>query len=174
MAQEAAGSIIEPLARKESIMTTTYARHRHPARSLEAVTVSEAMHRGVVTCRPETPLHTLARLMAAHRIHAVVVAGGIDSQAPRLVSDLDLVAAAADGAIDGLTVGEVATEPSVFVWPDESLARAAKLMREHKTHHLVVLGRSADLPVGVISTLDVADAVAELPRASFTSDGARS
>jgi CBS domain-containing protein len=51
-------------------MTTTYAQHVHGAGSLESVSVSEAMHRGVVTCRPEATLHTVARVMAAHRIHA--------------------------------------------------------------------------------------------------------
>jgi CBS domain-containing protein len=166
--------MIQPLARKEPPMTTTYAQHRHPARSLHAIHVSEAMHRGVVTCPPQTPLRTLARLLAAHRIHSVVVAGGAEAGRPRIVSDLDLVAAAADGAIDGLTVGEIASEPSVFVLPDESLARAAQLMREYETHHVIVLGRHSDIPVGVVSTLDVADAVAELPPAPVAADGAPS
>jgi CBS domain-containing protein len=35
-------------------------------------------------------------------------------------------------------------------------------MREYETHHLIVLGRGTDRPVGIISTLDIADALAEL------------
>jgi CBS domain-containing protein len=152
-------------------MTTTYAQHEHRARSLESVSISEAMHRGVVTCRPETPLHTVARVMAAHRIHAVVVEPGADGRDWGLVSDLDLAAAAADGLPGGVTVGRVASAPSVFARPEETIARVAQLMRDYETHHVVVVDRGGggDRPVGIVSTLDVADVVAELPQP--TADG---
>jgi CBS domain-containing protein len=158
-------SIIAAIERKEPSMTTSYAQHTHPARSLDSVRVSEAMHRGVVTCRPETSLHTVARLLAAHRIHAVVVAPPGDGEDWGLVSDLDLVAAGADGFLEDVTVGRISSAPSVFVRPDDTIARAAQLMREYETHHVVVLARGGDRPVGILSTLDVADVVAELPQA---------
>ena len=41
--------------------------------SLEQLTVAYAMHPGVVTCPVETPLPTVARMMAMYRIHAVIV-----------------------------------------------------------------------------------------------------
>ena len=41
--------------------------------SLEQLTVAYAMHPGVVTCPLETPLPTVARMMATYRIHAVIV-----------------------------------------------------------------------------------------------------
>jgi CBS domain-containing protein len=145
-------------------MTTTYAQHTHRGASLDSVRVSEAMHRGVVTCRPDASLQTVARLMAAHRIHAVVVAPGPDAHEWALVSDLDLAAAAVDRSHDGVPVGRIASTPSVFVRPDETIARAAQLMRDYETHHVVVLARGGDCPVGVVSTLDVADVVAELPK----------
>lgn len=154
-------------------MTTTYAQHTHPGVSLDSVRVAEAMHRGVITCRPGTPLHTVARLLAAHRIHAVAVAPGADGQEWGLVSDLDLAAAAADGSLDGVAVGQIASTPGVFVRPDETIARAAQLMRDYETHHVVVLARCGDRPVGILSTLDVADVVAELPEGAAVSGGRR-
>jgi hypothetical protein len=36
-----------------------------------AATVADVMHRGVVTCVADMAAKTLARVMAAHRIHAV-------------------------------------------------------------------------------------------------------
>jgi CBS domain-containing protein len=147
-------------------MTTAYAQHAHGAGSLGSVSVSEAMHRGVVTCRPEATLRTVARVMAAHRIHAVVVAPGGDGLGWGLVSDLDLAAAAMEGSTGEVTAGEIASTPGVFVRPADTMARAAQLMRDYETHHLVVLDRGADRPVGVVSTLDVADVIAELPAAA--------
>jgi len=38
------------------------------------MTVGEVMHAGIISCRPETTLRTVAGILAAHRIHAVVVA----------------------------------------------------------------------------------------------------
>jgi CBS domain-containing protein len=145
-------------------MTTTYAQHERPPASLEGVRVAEAMHRGVVTCRPETSLQTVARLMAAHRIHAVVVEPAAGTSGWSLVTDLDLAAAVAGGLSSDLTAGHVSSSPELCVRPDETLVRAAQLMRDHETHHLLVLAHRGDRPAGVISTLDVADVAADLPR----------
>jgi CBS domain-containing protein len=157
------GSIIGA-ERKEPPMTASYAQHTHPAASLESVRIADAMHRGLVTCRPDTRLDTVARIMAAHRIHAVVVTQRAGGAGWGLVSDLDLVAAAAEGAAGSLTVGEIASEPRLSVRPDDTVAWAARLMRDHATHHVVVLGRHDDRPVGIVSTLDVADVISELPQ----------
>jgi CBS domain-containing protein len=147
---------------EEPSMTTAYARQKYRGASLDSVRVEETMHRGIVGCRPEASLFAVARLMAAHRIHAVVVADGSAESSWGIVSDLDLAGAASAGALHERTAGETATTPGVVVSPDETLARAAQLMREYDTHHLIVLGRGSRRPMGVISTLDVADVVAEL------------
>jgi CBS domain-containing protein len=143
-------------------MTTTHSQHRHSPRRLDSIRVADTMHRGVVTCRPEATLFTVARLLAAHRIHAVVVAPATDEQGWSVVSDLDLASVLSDGLLDEATAGSVASAPTVFVGPDETLTRAAQLMREYETHHLIVRGRGTNRPVGIISTLDIADALAEL------------
>ena len=65
-------------------------------RRFDGLAVVDAMHPGVVTCPTETPLRAVARMMAGHRIHAVVVfdeesdeVGGAELWG--VVSDLDLV-----------------------------------------------------------------------------------
>ena len=65
-------------------------------------TVGSAMHAGVVTCRPDTPLTKVAQMMAGHRIHSVVVwsephKGDEDGTLWGVVSDLDLAGAIAAG-----------------------------------------------------------------------------
>jgi CBS domain-containing protein len=153
-------------------MTTAYTQHSHPRASLDSIRVAETMHRGVVTCRPEATLCTVARLLAAHRIHAVVVAPEKEGEDWRIVSDLDLAAALSTGSIRVATAGEIASAPSLFVTPDETLTRTAQLMRDYETHHVVVLGRGSNRPVGIVSTLDIADVVADLAEAGPVPTGA--
>jgi CBS domain-containing protein len=144
-------------------MTMTYAQSSHAAKSLTSIRVADAMHRGVVACRPDARLATVARVMAAHRIHAVVVALGEESPEWSLVSDLDLAAAITDGRLEDATARQVASPPNLCVDVDETVARAAQLMRDYDTHHLIVVARGSDRPVGILSTLDIADVIAELP-----------
>src|SRR6266545_7906417 len=141
-------------------MTTAYTQRRHSCASLDSIRVADTMHRGVVTCKADAKLCTVARLLAAHRIHAVVVTPGEGSEDWGVVSDLDLAAALSEGSL-GATAGQIASAPSIFVTPDETLTRAAQLMREYDTHHVVVLGRGSSRPVRIVSTLDIADVIAD-------------
>jgi CBS domain-containing protein len=135
---------------------------------LEDVAVAEAMHSGVLTCPPETPLRDVARMMAHFRIHAVVVLTE-DSEADEGVgvwggvSDGDLMRAAAVDDIDERSAGGSARTPVVTVYPHEPLKRAAELMEERAVTHVVVVSPSSERPIGVVSTLDVARAIAAQP-----------
>jgi CBS domain-containing protein len=123
---------------------------------LRTGTVGEVMTPGVLTCLPVTPLRDVARMMARHRVHAIVVFGVDDRLHPwGVVSDLDLVSAIGTHA----NAGAVAASPVVTVTPDLSLEHAATLMAENETTHLVVISHHG-LPVGIVSTLDVARAFA--------------
>jgi CBS domain-containing protein len=126
----------------------------------DTVAVADAMHVGVITCPEATTLRTVAQMMAAYRVHAVVVfdedAEPEDGALWGVVSDLDLVAGLSAGEIDERTAGRAAATPLVTVSADEPLERAAQLMVEHGTAHLVVLDPGSRLPVGVLSTLDLA------------------
>jgi CBS domain-containing protein len=77
-----------------------------------------------------------------------------------VVSDLDLVAAASVRDVDEQTAAGTAATPVVMIGPDETLLRAAQLMTEYATDHLVVDDPGSGTPVGVLSTLDLARAVA--------------
>lgn len=123
---------------------------------LRTGTVGEAMTPGVLTCLPVTPLRDVARMMARHRVHAIVVFGTDDRLHPwGVISDLDLVGAIGTGA----HAGSVAASPVITVTPELALEHAATLMAENETTHLLVVSDTG-LPVGVISSLDVARALA--------------
>ena len=144
-------------------MTIQPYRGSYLSPSFEHATVADVMHPGVMSCPPDTPLVTVAQTMATHHVHSVVVAG-VHTDAVRgehlvwsLVSDMDLVRASETG-IEGQTAEDVARSEAVNVEPSTSLATAARLMNVHGTSHLIVVSNGA--PVGVLSSLDIAGALA--------------
>jgi CBS domain-containing protein len=143
---------------------------RHPGEPsvpFEAATVGDVMSRGVISCPPETPLRVVARMMATFGVHAIFVFEHTDEddEAPQLwavVSDLDLVAATRLD-LDTLTAGATAVTPLINVAADRSIAEAGSLMAQYGIAHLAVTDPDSDRPIGVISTLDIARAVATEP-----------
>jgi len=129
-------------------------------------TVRDAMSQGVISCPAEASLRTVARLMASYRVHAVFVLAHVDEddedrQLLGLVSDLDLVLAAAAGTdVSRLTAGQSAEAPLLAIDASEPLEEAARLMSEHRASHLVVLDPESARPLGVVSTLDLACSLA--------------
>ena len=124
------------------------------------LTVGSVMHTGIIECEPQTPLEDVARLMAEEDTHSVAVHGldpGVLGEEQRrwgLVTDVDLMRAL--GA-EGLKseASRAATGEVVTIGLHESLERAAQLMSEHECSHLVVTATDTQLPIGVISSLDV-------------------
>jgi CBS domain-containing protein len=154
-----------------------YAEHRpeEPPVAFETGTVGDAMSRGVISCPPETPLRVVARMMATFGVHAIFVFEHTDeddeaSHLWAVVSDLDLVAATRLD-LDSLTAGATAITPLVTVAADSSLAEAGSLMAQYGIAHLAVIDPSSGRPIGVISTLDIARAIAAGlgPRETFAS-----
>jgi predicted transcriptional regulator len=125
-------------------------------------TVGEVMHAGVITCPPDATLRTVAGLLAAHRIHAVVVAG-TNERAGAVVTDRDVIYSHSRGELDRVTAQKAATEPTVTVRPDADLRHAAELMARFGTSHVVVTEVGGGVPIGILSSLDIAEAVAASP-----------
>jgi CBS domain-containing protein len=147
----------------DAAVNTTHALPTLPV-PLDEATVGDAMSAGVISCPPETPLRTVARMMATYRVHAIFVFdyGDEDDESVELwglVSDLDLAAAACVD-VDARTARGRAVTPLVTVANDEPLERAAQLMAENGIAHLAVVDRRTKRPIGVVSTLDIARAVA--------------
>jgi CBS domain-containing protein len=125
--------------------------------------VADAMHPGMISCPAETSLHSVARMMATHRVHAVFVHDRSDEPAAveswGVVTDRDLLLAALTGELD-TDAGRVAAAPVLAVTPTAPLGQAMQLMREHEVAHLVIVDGASGRPAGVLSTLDVASAIA--------------
>ena len=132
-------------------------------RLLEGTSVEDTMSRGVLSCPLETPLRTVAEMMATHRVHCIVGFGDVtedDTQIWGLISDLDLIKVAAYEGLEGREAGGATSAEVVTISPRDSLLKAAQLMSGHHITHLLVLDEGADRPVGVLSTLDLARVLA--------------
>jgi CBS domain-containing protein len=129
----------------------------------EHATVADAMRTGVMSCPRHVPATTVARMMATHHIHSVVVEGVHNDPVYRervkwgVVSDMDLLRGAR-AAIDDMTAGDLAVTEPVTVEPSVPLDEAVRLMAEHDTAHLIVAERGR--PIGILSTLDIAGVLA--------------
>lgn len=119
----------------------------------EGTQVSGVMHRGVISCDAGASGLAVARIMAAHRIHAVVVT--TPGEAPRIVTDADVGAAVYAGALDSRTADELAKAAPLLTSSD-SIAFALDRMHELGSTHAVVVGRSLR-PLGVVSVLDIVE-----------------
>lgn len=136
--------------------------------SLGKLRVIDAMHPGLISCSPETPLRTVARMMALYRVHAILVTAHGEEELPGrggwgIISDADLLRAAEVGDLDEQESASIAVTPVLTVASSAELTRAAQLMVEHEASHLIVVERRSGRPIGVISTLDIARALAGFP-----------
>jgi CBS domain-containing protein len=126
--------------------------------------VADVMRPGILSCPPDTPVRDVARIMAVNRIHCVVVRGlrSADHESVwGVVSDLDL-ARAVESASEDTTAGEIAATEAVTLTRTATLDEAAGLMAGHETAHVVIVDEHSGDPLGVVSTLDVALALARL------------
>jgi CBS domain-containing protein len=147
--------------------TSIHRRAERPQHD-DITTVEAVMRRGVLSCRPGTPIRDVARMMVANRVHAVVVdgirrdRGGMEHLVWGVVTDLDL--AGRVDAKDALraTAGDMSRTPAVVVAPGDDLSQAARLMHDYDVHDLFVVDTTTRRPVGVVSTLDVAGIIAGL------------
>ena len=128
----------------------------------------DAMHPGLISCSLDTPLRTVARMMATYRVHAILVTAHGEEELPGgglwgIVSDIDLLRAAQAGDLDEQEARTIAAAPVLTVAAEEELARAAQLMVEYEVAHLIVVEPRSGRPVGMLSTLDLARALAGFP-----------
>lgn len=99
---------------------------------------------------------TVAGILAAHRIHAVVVVDDDVDAGWLVVSDRDAVKSHSRGELDQLTAREAASAPTLTIHEDADLRHAAELMAHYGTSHVIVTRSGGGRPTGILSSLDIA------------------
>jgi len=112
------------------------------------IKVKDLMSGRVVLARPHDTVERIRGVLKRNRIHAIPVVDSTCAPAG-MVSTADL----ADDLKPGTPVSGIMTE-KVFVVPQyEDVAIAARMMRKHRIHHLVVTHEKQ--VVGILSSLDL-------------------
>jgi CBS domain-containing protein len=108
----------------------------------------------VITIEPTVTLSAAVKILAEHRIGAVVVAGA-DKQVAGILSERDIVCALAQrgpGALEE-AVGQVMTRKVVICTESDTVAALMERMTQGKFRHLPVVERGK--LVGLVSIGDV-------------------
>jgi CBS domain-containing protein len=128
--------------------------------------VRDLMHRGLITCRPETTLGQVAVLLARHHIHALVVTDR-DARVLGVITDFDLLAGewlSGDPksleTMRAMTAGELMTAPVDTIEAEQPARNAAERMRTEAINRLMVIDQGK--PVGVISISDFVASLVEV------------
>ena len=121
--------------------------------TLSGLTIGDAMRPGVVSCRPEEGLASVAATMAGHGIHAMVLEP-LTSRNPLIVTDLEVIRALLTRP-DGTCAGEIARELAPTLPSDALLDQAVAKMAELYVAHVLVTDPASGAPCGVISSFDL-------------------
>jgi crotonyl-CoA carboxylase/reductase len=116
--------------------------------------VKDLMHRGLISCTPDTTLEEVAKIMIDQDIHALVVMEG--QRAVGVVSQTDMVLARQGRTAEDarkMSAREVMTPGCATCAADTKLTAAVSTMTGRRIHRLVVTEN--DVPVGMISMTDV-------------------
>ena len=112
------------------------------------VKIADLMAKRVITAQPHHTLEHVQGLMRRNRIHAVPVVGP-EGEAVGILSSADLT-----HAMNGATPASRVMTERVFTVPAyNDVHVAARIMRKHKIHHVVVTHEKR--VVGIISSLDL-------------------
>lgn len=118
------------------------------------VKVKDLMRESVVTAQPHHTLEHVRGLLRRHRIHAVPIVDA-EGRPVGIVSSTDLLA----GAKDGTPVSQIMTEKVYSVPAYDDVSMAARIMRNHQIHRVVVTEDGK--VVGILSAFDLLQLVEE-------------
>jgi CBS domain-containing protein/sporulation protein YlmC with PRC-barrel domain len=137
---------------------------------MAGVQVKDIMTRNVEVVHPEANLWEAAQKMAALDVGMLPVCSG--DQLAGMLTDRDItVRATAEGRDPKTTrVHEVMTPEVVYVFEDDDVSEAARIMMDQQVRRLVVLNQSKQL-AGIISLGDLAVHTGDTQQAGQTLEG---
>lgn len=115
--------------------------------------VCDIYHKGVIFCKPETPLQEVVRVMADTEIHAIMVAEQEGAPPVGVVSHMDTIAHYGED-LTAIEARDVMTSAVISVPEQATVKDAAKRLLESDIHRLLVVGED-DRPLGILSTTDI-------------------
>ncbi len=115
--------------------------------------VRDVYHKGVIFCKPETPLQEVVRVMADTEIHAIMVAEREGAPPLGVVSHMDTIAHYGED-LTAIEAREVMTPQVISISESATVMDAAKKLLETDIHRLLVVD-DQETPLGILSTTDI-------------------
>jgi predicted transcriptional regulator len=117
--------------------------------------VKHIMHNGVISCRSDTPVSDVVRILSDTDIHALVITGEA-GEVVGIISHMDIIPHHTED-LSHLTAAEIMTSKVISIAPESSVRDAIDVMVGKRIHRLVVTQPEGDklMPVGVLSTTDI-------------------
>jgi CBS domain-containing protein len=115
--------------------------------------IRDVYHKGVIFCKPETPLQEVIRVMADTEIHAIMVAEQEGEHPVGVVSHTDTIAHYGQD-LAPLRACDVMTSEVINISEDSTVEEGAKKLLESHTQRLLVVNDDGK-PLGVLSTTDI-------------------
>ena len=115
--------------------------------------VRDIYHKGVIFCKPETPLQEVVRVMADTEIHAIMVAEKEGTPPVGVVSHMDTIAHYGED-LTAIEARDVMTSTVISVSERATVKEAAEKLLKSDIHRLLVVGDD-DTPLGILSTTDI-------------------
>lgn len=115
--------------------------------------VRDIYHKGVIFCRPETPLQEVVRVMADTEIHAIMVAEQEGAPPVGVVSHMDTIAHYGED-LSSVEARDVMTSEVISISERASVKDAAVELLECSIHRLLVVDDDGR-PLGILSTTDI-------------------
>ena len=115
--------------------------------------VRDIYHKGVILCKPDSPLQEVVRVMADTEIHAVMVTEREGEPPVGVVSHTDVIAHYGED-LTAIQAQEAMTSKVISISEDATVGEAAKELLESNIHRLLVVNDEGR-PVGILSTTDI-------------------
>lgn len=115
--------------------------------------VRDIYHKGVILCKPDTPLQEVVRVMADTEVHAVMVTEHEGEPPVGVVSHTDAIAHYGED-LTAIQSRDVMTPDVISVSEEATVEEAAEKLLEGNVHRLLVVSE-AGRPLGILSTTDI-------------------
>lgn len=115
--------------------------------------VRDVYHKGLILCKPDTPLQEVVRVMADTEVHAVMVAEREDEPPVGVISHIDIIAHYGED-MTAIQAQDVMTSNVVHISEHATVREAVQKLLESDIHRLLVVD-DAGKPLGILSTTDI-------------------
>ena len=115
--------------------------------------VRDIYHKGVILCKPDSPLQEVVKVMADTEVHAVMVTEHEGEPPVGVVSHTDVIAHYGED-LAAIQARDVMTSDVISISEDAPVEQAAKQLLESNIHRLLVVNGEGR-PLGILSTTDI-------------------